>query len=159
MSKVAALVVVAMTVTLSPVVLAHGNSAATAAIAGAATGGGAARTSVTKAARYVADMGNVQRELNRCRGPVAWNSRGEGAHWLLFEHDFCGGAWAISARAGDRLQIRNGVLDGTWRANGKVRVVTQGAMVSTTRGLGYLVAQTCIPGTSKIRLVGFDRVR
>jgi hypothetical protein len=76
----------------------------------------------------------------------------------MFEHDYCGGAWVLRARAGYRLRVRNGVLAGTWRANGRVRVVTRGALVSTTRGLGYLVVQTCIPGTSRMRLVGFDRL-
>jgi hypothetical protein len=110
-----------------------------------------------KAARFVSNIRNVQGALNQCRGPVAWNSRGEGAPWLMFEHDYCGGAWALSTRAGDRLQIRNGPLAGTWRANGRVRLVSRGAMVSTTRGLGYLVVQTCVPGSSRMRLVGFDR--
>lgn len=118
------------------------------------------RTHTTsKAARFVSDLGRVQAALNQCRGPVAWNSHGQGAPWLLFEHNYCGGSWSLSTRAGDLLQVRNGPLAGTWRANGRVRVVHRGALVSTTRGLGRLVVQTCIPGTSRMRLVGFDRAR
>lgn len=113
----------------------------------------------TKATRYVPDIRNVQSALNQCRGPVVWNSHGEGATWLMFEHNYCGGSWALSTHAGDRLQIRNGPLAGTWRANGRVRLVNRGAKVSTTRGLGRLVVQTCLFSSSKMRLVGFSRVR
>lgn len=150
-----ALVVLLVTMLLAaPALSAPAEGAAQAAEVGH---GRAHARDTTKAAIFVSDLGNVQAALNRCRGPVAWNSRGEGAPWLLFEHDYCGGAWALSARAGDRLQVRNGPLAGSWRANGKVRVVARGALVSTTRGLGYLVVQTCVPGTSRMRLVGFDR--
>lgn len=148
-SALAVLTVVAATLTLAPAALAPAEGAVHRT----------ARAHVTtKAARFVSDLRNVQGALNQCRGPVAWNSRGEGAPWLMFEHDYCGGAWALSTRAGDRLQIRNGPLAGTWRANGRVRLVHRGAMVSTTKGLGYLVVQTCVPGSSRMRLVGFDRL-
>ena len=154
-SGLALVVLLVSTLLVAPALLAPAEGAVQAAAVGHRR---ADAHAVTKAAIFVSDLGNVQAALNRCRGPVAWNSRGEGAPWLLFEHDYCGGAWALSARAGDRLQVRNGPLAGSWRANGKVRVVTRGALVSTTRGLGYLVVQTCVPGTSRMRLVGFDRV-
>lgn len=112
----------------------------------------------TKSTRFVPNIRSVQSTLNQCRGPVVWNSHGEGAPWLMFEHNYCGGSWALHTHAGDRLQIRNGPLAGTWRATGKVRLVNRGAMVSTTRGLGELVVQTCLFSSSKMRLVGFSRV-
>ena len=154
----AALLAVAASVVLAPAFVAPTRSAAHSASWTAAADARTVRGhDVTKSARFVSDLGDVQRALNQCRGPVAWNSRGEGAPWLLFEHDYCGGAWALSTRAGDRLSIRNGVLAGSWRANGRIRVISHGAHVSVTRGLGQLVVQTCIPGTSRMRLVGFDR--
>ena len=154
----AVLLAVAASIALAPAFVAPAHSAAhSASWAPAADARTARAHGVTKSARFVADLGNVQRALNQCRGPVAWNSHGEGAPWLLFEHDYCGGAWALSTRAGDRLTIRNGVLAGSWQANGRVRVISHGAQVSVTRGLGQLVVQTCIPGTSRMRLVGFDR--
>lgn len=128
--------------------------------AAANTGGRHARLhTTTKAARFISDIRKVQGALNQCRGPVAWNSHGEGAPWLMFEHNYCGGSWTLHTRAGDRLLVRNGPLAGAWRANGRVRLVNQGAMVSTTRGLGELVVQTCVFGSRKMRLVGFDRLR
>src|SRR4051794_2905555 len=157
---VAVMLVLAASVTLAPAFVAPVGSSAHAAEANAASGHRIARGSVTiKSARFVSRLGNVQRALNQCRGPVAWNSHGEGARWLMFEHDYCGGAWALSVRAGHLLKVRNGPLAGTWRSNGRIRVVSRGAMVSTTRGLGELVVQTCIPGTSRMRLVGFNRAR
>ncbi len=160
LSVVAALMALAASLVLAPAFVAPSRSAAHSATwAGAAAVRATRVHDVTKSARFVASLGDVQRALNQCRGPVAWNSRGEGAPWLLFEHDYCGGAWALSTRVGDRLSIRNGVLAGTWQANGRVRVIPHGAQVSVTRGLGQLVVQTCIPGTSRMRLVGFDRAR
>jgi hypothetical protein len=157
---VALLLALAASVILAPAFVTPGHSSAHAAQASVASGHRTARGSVTvKSARFVSSLGNVQGALNQCRGPVAWNSRGEGAPWLLFEHDYCGGAWALSVRTGHVLKVRNGPLAGSWRSNGRVRVVSRGAMVSTTRGLGELVVQTCIPGTSRMRLVGFDRLR
>ena len=154
----AAVLAAAASLVLAPAFVAPTHSAAHSATWAAAPDARRAPAhAVTKSARFVADLGNVQRALNQCRGPVAWNSHGEGAPWLLFEHDYCGGAWALSTRAGDRLTIRNGVLAGTWQSNGRVRVIPHGAQVSVTRGLGQLVVQTCIPGTSRMRLVGFDR--
>ena len=152
----AVLVALAATTVLAPAFVAPAASSARAAAASTSAAGAARSASTVKVARFVSDLGGVQRALNQCRGPVAWNSRGEGAPWLMFEHDYCGGAWVLSARAGHVLVVRNGVLAGTWRANGRTRVVSRGALVSTTRGLGYLVVQTCIPGTSRMRLVGFD---
>src|SRR3954447_18708631 len=156
----AVLLVLASSVTLAPAFVSPVRSSAHAAEGSAAAGHRIARGSVTvKSARFVSSLGNVQGALNQCRGPVAWNSRGDGAPWLLFEHDYCGGAWALSVQAGHVLKVRNGPLAGTWQSNGRIRVVSRGAMVSTTRGLGQLVVQTCIPGTSRMRLVGFDRAR
>lgn len=155
--NLAALVILTVTVALAPASFAPANGATW---ADTVSGSRTAQTRTTaKTPRYASQLGTVQGKLNECRGPVAWNSRGEGARWLMFEHDHCGGAWALWTRTGDRLMIRNGTLAGTWRANGKVRVVTRGAMVSTTKHLGRLVVQTCIPGTSRMRLVGFSRVR
>jgi len=159
-SILAALLAAAASLVLAPAFVAPGHDAAHSASWAAGTHSRNARVQgVTKYARFVSNLGDVQRALNQCRGPVAWNSRGEGAPWLLFEHDYCGGAWALSTRSGDRLTIRNGALAGTWQSNGRVRVISRGALVSTTRGLGQLVVQTCIPGTSRMRLVGFDRAR
>jgi hypothetical protein len=154
-SALTALLAVASTLVVAPafVVPAEGASRSGAAVVAVH----ARAHTTTKSATFVSDIANVQAALNRCRGPVAWNSRGEGAPWLMFEHDYCGGAWVLSTRAGDRLQIRNGALAGTWRANGRSRTVSRGALVSTTSGLGYLVVQTCVPGTSRMRLVGFGR--
>ena len=149
------MLVLAVAAALAPAFVSLDGGAARAAASASATG--AARSvSTVKVARFVSDLGGVQRALNQCRGPVAWNSHGEGAPWLMFEHDYCGGAWALSARAGHVLVVRNGPLAGSWRANGRTRVVSRGALVSTTRGLGHLVVQTCIPGTARMRLVGFD---
>src|SRR4051812_5932454 len=101
----AVLLVLAASVTLAPAFVAPVRSSAHAAEGSAATGHRIARGSVTvKSARFVSSLGNVQGALNQCRGPVAWNSRGEGAPWLLFEHDYCGGAWALSVRAGHVLK-------------------------------------------------------
>jgi hypothetical protein len=155
-SALAALLVVAATLVAAPAFLIPAEGAVQPRAAGARAHARAHLT--TKSATFVSDIGNVQAALNRCRGPVAWNSRGEGAPWLMFEHDYCGGAWVLSTRAGDRLQIRNGALVGTWRANGRTRMVSRGALVSTTRGLGHLVVQTCVPGSSRMRLVGFDQI-
>lgn len=112
---------------------------------------------VVKSTQYVATIGRWQGVIDRCRGPVAFDSAVSGVPWILAEHVHCGGRWVLSARAGATLRINNGPLAGTWKANGRSKSVPQGSRTTVTRGLGALVAQTCIPGTRRVRLVGFNR--
>lgn len=148
-----------LSASLIVVVLAMLLSAALSVIPGADGAANAATRSktTTKSLRYVSNWNSLQGAINQCRGGVATDTDGFGSPWLIVEHDYCGGAWVLPVRKGDRLKVRNGALAGVWKATGRTRIIGHNAPVTTTRGLGYLVVQTCIPHTNKIKLVGFSR--
>lgn len=96
-----------------------------------------------------------QSAVDRCAGPVEVTY--PGATPQIVQHDYCGGTWVLGLRRGEVIRFR-GATVGTYVVNGRSRVIADGTPVTGVNGLGDLVAQTCIPGTQSIRIVGLSRV-
>jgi hypothetical protein len=106
---------------------------------------------------HSATPATVEETLDLCQGPVA--VRFEGIRpTLLAEHDFCGGTWVLGLDPGQVVDLRGSDDSGTYLVTRRIKVVPKGSPASTLQGMGDVVAQTCRPDGSTLRLVGLSRI-
>lgn len=94
--------------------------------------------------------------VNKCAGAVA--ATYPGVPTQIVEHDYCGGLWVLGLRDGEHVRF-TGAVNGAYVVNGRRKTIRDGTAVTAATGLGDMVAQTCIPGSSQaIQWVGLTRI-
>lgn len=106
---------------------------------------------------HSATPATVQDTLDLCQGPVTVRFAGI-RPTLLAEHDYCGGTWVLGLDPGEVLRLGGSDGSGTYRVTRQIKVVPTGTSALALQGMGDLVAQTCRPGGSTMRLVGLSRI-
>lgn len=106
---------------------------------------------------HSATPATVQETLDLCEGPVAVRFTGS-RPTLLAEHDYCGGSWVLRLDPGEVVRLHGSVDSGTYRVSRRIKVVPKESSAFTLRGMGDVVAQTCRPDGSTLRLVGLSRI-
>ena len=77
---------------------------------------------------------------------------------LLAEHDFCGGIWILRLVPGEVIRLAGGGIGGSYQVTDRIKVVEKGRSAAAIRGMGDVVAQTCRPDGTTLRLVGLTKV-
>ena len=93
--------------------------------------------------------------VNKCAGAIA--ATYPGVPPQIVQHDYCGGLWVLGLHNGEHIRF-TGAVSGLYVVNGRRAVIADGTLVTAGVGLGDLIAQTCIPGTSTIQWVGLTRI-
>lgn len=106
---------------------------------------------------HEASPATVQDALALCQGPVTVRFAGIGPT-LLAEHDFCGGTWVLRLDPGEVVRLRGSDDAGTYRVTRRIKAVPKGSSAYVLEGMGDVVAQTCLPDGSTLRLVGLSRI-
>lgn len=106
---------------------------------------------------HSATPATVQDTLDLCQGAVTVRFAGI-RPTLLAEHDYCGGTWVLGLDPGEVVRLRGSNDSGTYRVTRQIKVVPKGSSTFTLHGMGDVVAQTCRPDGSTMRLVGLSRI-
>lgn len=90
----------------------------------------------------LASFGNMQSQIDRCRGAVGINLPGH--PYLIAQHDYCGGTYQLSRyKVGDRVNIVGiGGHLGRYKVVSK-KYVPKRTFLSALDNLGSVVLQTC----------------
>lgn len=94
-----------------------------------------------------------QSAVDLCQGPVLYSPAG--SYIYVAEHDSCGGWARFGGLSMGQKVTMTGLVNGTYSV-GNIITVPQGASSDSLAPLGNVsvVLQTCIPGTTMMRVVG-----
>lgn len=136
-------------------------TAATATASAAPAAGPKTTVSVQVVATLaLSNLGRVQHEIDRCRGPVAAGfNTGTGTRHLLARHNYCGGGAWLTLRVGDTVKVSGlGAKSGTYRVNGAT-TMNPGTHSMWDLPKTPLVLQTCLGGSKVSRFVALAKTR